>query len=99
MRKLAAAAWPAIAFAVGVAMSRYSPGARRLPLRRPLKRNVLVPATPARVKLPLSVMYRVHLCRLRLRLVARSHVTFLAWEIFLPLLRSWTVKRTLAPTL
>src|SRR5438552_3664112 len=96
MRKPALAARPVLPLAVGVATSRYLPGRRRLPLRRPVKRNVLPPATPARVKLPFNVTRRLHFFFLAFCFVGRSQTVFVPCLTFRPLLTRRTVKRTLA---
>src|SRR6267378_2706961 len=96
MRKLALAARPLLPLALGVATSRYLPGGSRLPLRRPVKRNVLVPADPAWVKFPFSVTRRVHFFFLPFFFVARSQLVFLPCLTLRPLLGRWTLKRTLA---
>jgi hypothetical protein len=44
----------------GVAMSRYLPGVSLLPRMRPLKRKLLLPVRPARLKPPCCVSVRVH---------------------------------------
>src|SRR4051794_1513835 len=97
--KPALVARPVLPLAVGVATSLYLPGARRLPLRRPVKRNLLVPATPVRVKLPFSVTVRVHFLFLRFFFVTASQVVFLPCLTFLPGRDCCTLKRTLAATL
>src|SRR4051794_20627798 len=94
--KLAPAPRPVLPPAVGVATSLYLPGARVLPLRRPVKRNVFVPVSPVRMNLPFSVTKRLHRFRFAFFLVARSQVVLLPCLTFLPILGRCTVKRTLA---
>src|SRR3954454_1561188 len=59
--------------AVGVASSRYLPGASVRLLKRAVKRKRLAPATLVRVKLPASVTERVHVRAPRFVLVALTH--------------------------
>src|SRR5436305_9229748 len=97
--KPANACLPVFLLALGVAASRYLPGRNRLPLKRPVKWNVLVPAARLIVKPPFSVTMRLHLGLSLFFFVRRSHLVRSPCLTFRPDSTRRTVSPTCAATL
>ena len=96
MRKDLLTDFPVRPPALGVATNVYLPGLSLRPARRPVKRNLLLPVRPLRVKLPRSVTMRVHLRARRLRVVGATQRARLPVPVLRPGCACCTVKRTVA---